>query len=55
MTTVISSSQLANLYTTIDALRKENKLQKQRSDAQEKALRILWEEVRKIKERREDD
>ena len=50
--TVISSAQLANLYTTIDTLRKANKMQKLRGDAQEKALRILWEEVRKIKERR---
>ena len=49
--TLISSVQLANLYSTIDALRKENKMQKLRGDAQEKALRILWEEIRKIKER----
>ena len=49
--TLISSTQLANLYSTVNQLRQENKLQQQRSDAQEKALRILWEEVRKIKER----
>ena len=49
--TLISSTQLANLYSTLNQLQQENKLQRQRSDAQEKALRILWEEVRKIKER----
>ena len=47
--TLISSTQLANLYSTLNQLQHENKLQRQRSDAQEKALRILWEEVRKIK------
>ena len=56
---VTLSNNWARMIGLIDSktgfLNKENKLQKQRSDAQEKALRILWEEVRKIKERREDD
>ena len=41
----LSSQQLGALYTMIGDLRRENERQRQRSDAQEKALRLLWDEV----------
>ena len=44
------SEVIASLYAMINTLKHENKLQKQRGDAQEKALRLLWNEVRELKQ-----